>query len=431
MTQGILGPNGKPLKPEEPENLSLLIDTAVETKVNTAMDNLRENLRQQHRSDTVRGWIKFAVYLFIAALAAIALYIWGPDAVIQWTREFVADNMNKPALAEAADQAIAEKMGGYVDNKLSNIISRIEGLNSGVAEYEKQFTQLNAKQAFLTTASQAQLYDLNSFLALQELASSTNEFAPHAQQLTWALTRQLEYDRVNQSEYMPKENFDGVDYGGPFTSEEIARRFRSGGTESAANWARKEGIRLFVPTLVESALKENNLWVANRVTYAISALTGKEFYPWSLDALSKWWETNQASFTNWPFDACDEVVGKFASVKYQDALTASKSVLDIDTFADYTRYIAVACAVELGSTNEQQSLLSGFKYPDGRWAQLARIKAVLSTGDVAVASSNLAQLVRHSPGLKLGSSFVQEGSHAWRQVDWSIYSAVLAQTNGP
>jgi hypothetical protein len=301
-------------------------------------------------------------------------------------------------------------------------------LSDSLDGLRKTLTVVTDEQEFLSLANAARLYSLSAFLELDRLSQTTNAFAKDAKQIVWALRRDMEIDRQSLTEYVPIEFFDGkYTYNGPFTSEEIALRLRiPQGVEGGANLARKEGLKYFIPQLVTMAQSENNLWVANRITHAISVLSGRECFPWTLDSLKTWWEGSSAQFTNWPYASFDKALIRFNARQYFGARLEFESIINSDPYADQSRALAIICAIETGDTNKIATLATNWKYPDGRWASFSKAKMNLSTGDVTQATIQLAEFAAKYRTLENWIA-IRPGVHYLRQVDWPLYEQKLTE----
>lgn len=149
----ILGPNGEPIRQHVHSETSLLIETAVEIRVNTAVDALREHLRDQHRRDSITSWVRYGALIVLNALVAAVTYIIGPEILRDWTREFVAVNMNKPMLEEAANAIISSRLENHINAQFEGVEQRLSSVSSSLEV-------LSDEQDFLSTSRRAQLMDL-------------------------------------------------------------------------------------------------------------------------------------------------------------------------------------------------------------------------------------------------------------------------------
>lgn len=126
------------------ENLSMEIETCVETKVHTAMDNSETRLKGQINRELsektlplrICGIVFTIIFTIVSIFSAFYFWLVAPSKVKEWTKEFVAQNMNEPALQEAADRAITEKMGGYVTEQIDPLREEVSGFGSFVSLLE-------------------------------------------------------------------------------------------------------------------------------------------------------------------------------------------------------------------------------------------------------------------------------------------------------
>jgi len=322
----------------------------------------------------------------------------------------------------------AESRLAHVETNLALAASQVVGLTTTLVEFDEQFRKVTDEQHFLALANRARLYSLDAFLELDRLSQTTNLFAKDAGQIVWALRRDMEIDRQSFTEYVPVERIgEEYEYKGPFTSEEIAYRLRiPSGIESAANAIRKENLKCFLPELVTLAAQEKNLWVENRITHAISALSGQTHYPWTLEGLSNWWQTSSSQYTNWPYARFEKGIELLNATKYKDALCEFDAIIASDAYADRSRAYALACAIEIGDTNKVAAFSSGWKYPEGRWARWAKARHNISTGDIAQATTQFAELAadcRTFPDI----AAMDPRNRLLRQVDWALYNQTLKE----
>ena len=322
---------------------------------------------------------------------------------------------------------VAESRLATVETNLVVADSKLEGLNDQLASFYERFDRVTQEQEFLTVANRARLYSLHAFQDLETLSQTTNDFAADANQLVWSLRRQMELDREQKTEYVPIEQAGDYDYKGPFTSEEIATRLRARPTvESGANLARKESLKAFIPQLVMMAQDEPNLWVQNRITYAISTLADENFMPWDTAGLKAWWAGHGTSYTNWPYKTYDEAMSLVGACNYKGALPKLQEIVESDPRADKSRAIAIACACEIGDTNSVAKLNENWKFPKGRWREWAGIRINLSTGAVETATADLADLAEKYKTFP-AQAMMSQGNHILRQIDWAKYADILRQ----
>lgn len=352
---------------------------------------------------------------------------------LQSLMETVVSQEATARIDSTADRVIEQKLTALVRPQIDQINATLTtaktqtlALDKDVDVLHQTLSTISDEQQFLSLANSARLYSLKSFLDLERLSQTTNSFAKDAGQIVWALRRDMEIDRQSLTEYVPVEQLgEEYEYTGPFTSEEIAYRFKvPSAVESAANVARKENLRCFVPQLVALAKREDNLWVQNRITHAISALSGQKFFPWTLQRLSNWWETSSSQFTNWPYATFEKGMDHFASLRYKEAVADFESIIVSDPYADKSRALAIASAIEVGDTNKAVALSSAWKYPDGRWARWTKAKMNLSTGEVAQATEQLATIAADFKTFS-DIAYMQPGNHVLRKVNWDLYRRKL------
>jgi hypothetical protein len=270
--------------------------------------------------------------------------------------------------------------------------------------------------------NRGEVFDREAIQELQTIAQGTNEIAPLAQAMFNKVQRTLVLDRVAPNYVTFQE---GKQYGGPFTSDEIASDLAtmpSPELDGIVNMIGKQ--TLFVPKLVELAHQSKDLWTINRIAKALNDMTGVDFYPWDLQPLDKWWAQNSLSYTNWPFDQYQRVLTAFRAGKYDIALTNFESVLVIDRVADKSRALAMACAIEIGDMAKAQQLDTNYALKGERWEQWANGKMMLATNAIQQGTEKIASLAKKYPTFPAGA-WIGEGNHVFRQIDWALYSKLM------
>lgn len=424
------GPDNKPLdNGEDLKPLAVEVQALVKAEVNTAMDNARDALRREakadRRSDSIKKWIRYGILLLINAIIGFLLWIYGPKEVREWTREFVKENMNKPTLAQAAQEVVSEKMDGFANQKLQPVVKSVEALQTGVKEAAQTLARLREEQLLIASVGRAEAFDRDAYRELEELARGTNQLAPLARATLSKVQRTLILDRANIVSLVPLERRGQTSFVGPYTSDELAIRLRQVPPDGAINIIGKEKYRLFVPELVTLA-RSKDLWTANRVSKALQEIVDVSFDPWDLTPLDTWWAENRSAFTNWPYEAYYQANADFGACQYGEALEGFTSVLSIDPAADRSRALAVACALEAGGLAVATNLNVGYVRKDGRWEQWARCKMILATGNVETATREFAKLTSAYPTFS-DKAWISRGTHVLRQLDWGLYDKLIAE----
>lgn len=421
----LFDPYDKPLKPKEDRPLSVEIQTAVRVEVNTAMDNARQHLNSDFDRLRKGSLVRYGVTVAVGVVVAILGYLNLLDKAENWTRARVDQKMDDPMIQEASKKLMDSRIAPYISNEVVVATLRIERLNLQLTKIEEANRTLSDKLEFNLLANNAQLYDRDAYETLASMGAGTNAIVAQARRIVSDIQRRLESDRFSFTVAITKEQSGDSEYTGPFTSDEIAMQLRRIGLEGTANYIRNHKLKLFVPELIRIALTSKDLWEANRITFAISELTGQKFFPWTMSQLTNWWENNKLAYTNWPFTAFDAANGAFSGTRYGEALTNFQAVLAVDKAADTSRMCAIACALESSNVELATNLFSHFADPNGRWRKLAEAKMCASTGDVRTATSILAGLSTNYPTFRPYS----RESHVWRQIDWTMYDNLIAKTN--
>jgi hypothetical protein len=303
---------------------------------------------------------------------------------------------------------------------------------------QPEVDRFRADAELLRLATRARAYDFNAYQQLLELETQTNDAANLAKEVIAEIDRLLERDRINNklSWRIFTEYSDGAIYEGPFTSDELARRFQT--IEQDPTRFNREGFiysvrdlkqPLFLPQLVHFLGNETDLSVADLITLAISDLTKEDFHPHNLEQIKLWWETHQNTWTNWPLSELDRGSSEFSMVHYSEAAKSFTKVLQIDPTADMSRAFAIACYWETGETNKAVMLAKEFQNPSGRWAKWALAKAELETGNISNATVHLAAISTNFPTML--NALPKQGYDVWKKVDWQLFNKLTTNTNSP
>jgi hypothetical protein len=167
--------------------------------------------------------------------------------------------------------------------------------------------------------------------------------------------------------------------------------------------------------------ERNDLNVLDRLTYAISEMSGNKFHPWNMESLDKWWQIHEADYSDWPDEEFDSAMDSFRRADCANALELFKKVLTIDVHADKSRAFAIACAVETGDIETADNLFKSFGDKKTRWAKWANIKILLAKEGAEPATKMLAGLSREYRSM----GFIIPKMHVWRQIDWSLYDRLM------
>jgi hypothetical protein len=293
-------------------------------------------------------------------------------------------------------------------------------LQSSVDAAQEQAKKLQDEQKLMALLNRGEVFDRDAIQQLQTIASGTNEIAPLAKAMFDKVQRTLVIDRSAYS-FVILNN----DYGGPFTSDELAILLStepSPQLDGIVNTIGKQ--TLFVPKLVELAHQSRDLWTINRIAKALNDMTGVNFYPWDLQPLDSWWAQNSTNYTNWPYDKYEKASEAFKSVHYEEALTNFESVLALDPAADRSRALAIGCAVEIGNIPKAQKLSTDFTIKDGRWEHWAQGKMMLATNGIRQGTEEFVSLTKKYPTFA-ENAWIVEGTHILRQVDWTLYRKLM------
>jgi hypothetical protein len=317
-----------------------------------------------------------------------------------------------------------------IRNQIQPLFGAISSLRSSVETAQEQALRLQEEQKLTTLMNRGEVYDRDAIQQLQIIAHGTNEVALLAQAMFDKVQKTLVLDRGSLNYIISSEQLGTNQYSGPFTSDEFAVFL------SLAPEARLDGVVnilgkqiLFVPKLVELAHQSRSLYTINRIGKALNDMTGISFYPWDLQPLDSWWAQHRMDYTNWPFSQYNEGMDAIRACRYDEALTNFEFVLTIDSTADKSRALAVACAVEIGNLVRAQQLNTNYALEDGRWKQWAQGKMMLATNAIEQATETFVSLSKRYPTFP-GTSLIAPGNNLLRQINWEMYSKLMQATNG-
>ena len=439
----LLGPDGKPINETGSENnLPIEIQNLVEIRVNTALDAARDNLRQEVanakeklREEIIGGKrVSITRYILLAianAIVAVLLWIYAPPQIKEWTKQFVADNMNKPTLDAAARDVVTNRMDNFVSEKLIPLREEINSLQSSVDAAQEKTKKLQDEQKLMALLNRGEVFDRDAIQELQTVAQGTNETAPLAQAMFIKVQRTLVVDKAAPSFVSLGEKSGDFQYGGPFTSDELADYLKSTvspNLDGVVNLIGDPKQTLFVSKLVELAHSSKDLWTVNRIANALNKIAGVSFYPWDLQPLDQWWIQNKMNYTNWPYDQYANADAAFRATHYEEALTNFEAVLTIDPNADKSRALAVGCAIEIGNMPKAQQLNTNYSLPGERWQRWANGKMMLATNGIQQGTEEFVSIAKKYQTFPAIAG-IAPGNNILRQIDWDLYSKLMQKTN--
>ena len=288
---------------------------------------------------------------------------------------------------------------------------------------------MSEEQDFLGIATRARANDYESYRQLEKIAEQTNKLGQDASRVILEIDDVLQGSRLS----LATRNLEEVDgnkiYMGPYTSDEISRRFGlhydARTREALVNAIRNEKSPLFVYALVEMFTNEDDLLTADRITLALSEVTGQDFHPRDYERIKSWWKQEHGSFTNWPMSDFNDAMLAFSEVHYGAAARDFEKILDLDQNADLSRALCIACYLAIGQTNDANKHLKEFRAPETRWAQWAAMKVELDSSNVSNGTVQLVNLISKFPTIAMQPN---KADDIWRKVDWQLYDR-LTLTN--
>jgi hypothetical protein len=411
-----------------------LLELRVDSKLTEAKEALRDfnkvelqriagNIHEP-KLKRLRNWSGFIITVLI--IGNIAGWYSVTERVHSEADRVINQKLVDPQLTNTLDEALSKKAIPFIAAQVHPLSEQIISLQSSIDAAQTQAKKLQDEQKLMTLLNRGELFDRDAIQELQTIASGTNETAPLANAMFNKVRRTLLLDRGATTFIAVQE--DKV-YGGPFTSDELAiflLTAPSPALDGIVNIMGKQ--TLLVPKLVELAHQSKDLWTINRIAKALNDMTGVDFYPWDLKPLDDWWAKNSIYYTNWPYNQYLKAYEAFKSTHYEEALTNFESVLAIDPAADRSRALAVGCAIEIGNMPKAQQLNTNYATADGRWEHWAHCKMMLATNAIRQGTEEFVSLTKKNPTFAQ-ISWIAEGNHILRQVDWTLYQKLMQTTN--
>lgn len=277
---------------------------------------------------------------------------------------------------------------------------------------------------FIRTIARAHGYDFQAYRRLLEIGKGSDENSETANGVVREIDKSLARDRsdpvIRTFCLVRGTNV----FKGPFGTDELALRFQSVAEdrfslnrEGFANSIAALKQPLFLGSLVRMFTNETDLAVADRLAIAISDLSKEDFHPRDFERVISWWGDHQRSFTNWPTETFSRGVIDFSLTEYAKAVESFEQILKLDSGADHSRALAIACYLELNQTNRATPLFEKFTNPTGFWKKWAIAKRELDEGKIENATRQIFDLSKNSPS----DSAFDRGSHIFRNVDWALF----------
>jgi tetratricopeptide (TPR) repeat protein len=318
-----------------------------------------------------------------------------------------------------------------IHQQIRPLAGTVSSLQTSVDTAQERQVKLENEQKLMALFNRAETFDKDAFQELQSTVRGTNATAPLAKALVDNIRRSLVLSHGERAFLTTTESAGVNQYGGPFTSDEIADKL------SLYDGPELEGVinlvadnKLFVPKLVEKLHESKNLWVVDRIEIRLNSMTGKEFVPWDLKAVDLWWSQNMTNYIGWPYDQYGKADWAFHATRYQEALTNFEAVLAIDPAADKSRALAVGCAIEVGDLTKAKQLNVNYAAQGGRWQRWANAKMMLGTNGIQQATEEFVSIAKQYPTFP-DSAWIDPRSSILRQIDWPLYSKLMQGTNSP
>jgi tetratricopeptide (TPR) repeat protein len=338
----------------------------------------------------------------------------------------IADQFQEPRVQQTVESVAKGEAKIIFENEVRPVVEEFH------ANVEGKLKAIENGEDFLELANKARAHDYQAYLSLRDLSTQTDAVGNSSSRVTAEIDRAMEEERAGFTHMSLSESVGANHYSGPFTSDEIARDLNSAnsssGREGIVNAVRDLHQPLFLGKLIEWFTNETDLMVADREALAISEITKEDFHPRDLDQVKLWWNTNKIAYTNWPYAEFNQGLIEFSYTDFSDAAKLFEQVLKLDSVADMSRALAIACYWETGETNKAMTSAKQFNNSSGRWAQWAAAKAQLETGDITNATIQLANIYTNYPTM-IARGFVQEGFPVWRKVDWQLFKGKTVQAN--
>ncbi len=405
MQKIILGPDGNPIKPDSnlslPNDVQALIDAKVTAGILQASDRLRDEF-------TSKQWyLKITV---VSMLLAIAGWLYGPAEVKNWTRQFVADHMNKPMLQEAADEAIRTKMADYVEERINPLREQAKDLSSSIST---KSSELMDKQALLEKQLHIQQ------LAISSKTGSRKDYEELQSLANSEISAKVAIKDVEQFYDADRGQLTFRILGDPITSEdpgysvdEVALLFVTAPDLRAASVNRLSILnrKTCIATLCESLKAEQDLYVIARITRVLQIITKNKFEPLGLQSALAWWDnhSNDPEYKN-TYDGLIQASILFDYYHFsppapiiQSLIQKLDSTITADPEARYSRCMRGGLLALLGKYEEsEREFIEAEKLSaDYRWLYFWKSVLRMKQDRIDEAIELLNKALAKSPGLE-------------------------------
>ena len=411
----ILGSDGLPIRDHSDQSaLPLDIQALVESRVNTAMDAARENLRREidssMRSKNTRAIIRYIFVVVVNLIVGLFLWLYGPAEVKNWTRDFVAENMNKPTLESAAQEVVADNMAKYVSDRMVPLNQQATELKSGIDEMN---TKIAEKQAIL----EDQQKKLSGQLHIQELAIAAKAGSRQAYtallemkgkevDTTDLLTASLKEIELFYDVDRHQLSFPGLvnaetlkDPG--YAVDEVIFNMRNNPKlmEAAINTLSKLKSKEALRELCKIVNNSQDLRAAARATRAIEIITGEKIRPLEFDKVQNWWQKNKDNKAYLgDYDGYCEVAEKMGQRpdrnKLPEFISTLNKTITSDTKALHSMCLKAGFLVMIGESAQAKDLLDEVRKikSDYYWLYVWEAALKIKQGDLdsAIKSVNSA-----------------------------------------
>ncbi len=287
MQNIILGPDGNPIKPDPhlslPNDVQALIDAKVTAGILQSSDRLREEFTSKQR------YVKVTA---VSVVIAIVGWLYGPSEVKNWTRQFVAEHMNKPMLLDAADEAIRTKMADYVEERINPLRDQAKDLSSSIIT---KSSELMDKQALLEKQLHIQQLAISSKTGSRKDYEELKSLANSEISAKVAIKDVEQFYDVDRGLLSYRVLADGISMQDPgYSVDEVVLIFVTSPNrrEYSVNTLSIFRRKTCVAILCESLKTEQDLHVIARVTRILEIITGNKLQPLDLQSALAWWDNH-------------------------------------------------------------------------------------------------------------------------------------------
>lgn len=403
MQNLILGPDGNPIKPDDsclPNEVQALIESKVTAGIVQVSDKLREEFTSKQR------WMKIAaISAILAVMSPVLSWLYGPTEVKNWTRQFVADHMNKPFLKQTADEVIRSEMANYVTEKIGPLNRKADALSHTITHLSSQLlknqniiqNQLHIQQLAID-AKAGSRKDYEELTSLANTDASAKAARKEVDLFYDADSSKLIYPILVDPESQEDPGISVDEAVAIFSSRQNVREFAA---NTLANLKEKK----CVAVLCNQIPNEQDLHAIERIIRAINVITNNTFKPLDISSVLAWWHihSNDSQYYN-PYSGLVAAMHIDCKSTHDIEMAISKldETLKNDPKAIYALCMKGELLAILGKLDESQVVFTAAKMISVNyrfiyaWEALLRIKQGQTENAIDLVNKALAR----SPALE-------------------------------